>query len=441
MGRLLGNREYRQAFPEPPVLPYPGAPMPGKRLNLSEIDSPMVVPAVWACVALLANTISMLPLETFRKANNQGVSLRVDDPPLLQSPGSDLTLSEWIHAAVVSALLRGNTLGQIGGYDSRAYPTSVNLLNPDLVRMEVNRQTGYMEYRFMDDSVSPGEKPGTVHHEWRTGLPNADIWHMRGMTMPGVPIGLSPVAYGALQLGVDLNSRQFADQYFEGTQIPKAVVESDQEINQVQAQTIKDRIIANMTGRTPIVLGAGLKFVPITVKANESQFIETQGLSGAQICRFFSVPPEMVGYPTGHSMTYANQEQRSIDFVKYCVGFWLKRIEDALYPLLPGRVFVQFNPKALLRTDAMTAASVRIQEIAAKTRTPTEVREQDLNLPEMTQAQKDEVNMVPLDLNVVGGSKLGVKVNSSYNQQVNPGSANPTNTGAPANPQSGEDGQ
>jgi len=106
---------------------------------------------------------------------------------------------------------------------------------------------------------------------------------------------------------------------------------------------------------------------------------------------------------------------------------------------LPGKVLVEFNVKNLLRTDAMTAASIRIQEIAAKTRTPTEVREQDLNLPEMTQAQKDEVNMVPLDMNVVGGSKLGVKVNSSFDQVQSPGVANPTNTGTPATPKKGED--
>ncbi len=437
MGRLLGNREYRQAFPEPPVLPYPGAPMPGKRLNLSEIDSGMVIPAVWGCVSLIANTISTLPLETFRRRNNQGVALRIDDPPLLQNPGSELTQSEWVQAVMVSALLRGNSLGQIGGLDGRAYPTSVNLINPDMLRMEQNRDTGYMEYRFMDDGRNNGT--AVVHHEWRSGLPNADIWHMRGMTMPGVPIGLSPVAYGALALGVDLYSRQFAQQYFEGTTIPKAVVESDQEIDQAQAQTIKDRIMANMTGRTPIVMGAGLKFVPITIKANESQFLETQGISGAQICRFFGIPPSMLGYPEGKSMTYANQEQRSIDFLKYCIAFWLKRIEDSMYSLLPGKVLVEFNVKNLLRTDAMTAASIRIQEIAAKTRTPTEVREQDLNLPEMTQAQQDEVNMVPLDMNVVGGSKLGVKVNSSFDQVQSPGVANPTNTGTPATPKKGED--
>ncbi|MFF2551827.1 phage portal protein [Nocardia sp. NPDC058058] len=404
-------------------------------MNLASIDSPMAIPAVWGCVALIANTISMLPLETFKKKNDRGVALRADDPPLLQKPGSDLTLSEWIHAAMVSVLLRGNTLGQIGGFDSRGYPNSVNLLNPDTVGISVNRETGVVEYRFTD----PSGKPGAVHHEWRSGLANADIWHMRGMMMPGIPIGLSPIAYAALTLGVDVNSREFAGNFFEGSQMPKAVLETDQEVNQSQAQTIKDRITASMQGRAPIVLGAGLKFVPITIKPNEAQFLETQGVTGAQVCRFFSVAPEMLGYPAGHSMTYANEEQRSLDFLKYCVGFWLRRIEDALYQLLPGKQFVKFEPNELLRTDAMTAASIRLQELAGKLRTPTEIREQDLNLPEMTEEQKEEINLVPLDMNVIGGSKLGVKVNNTYNEMQNPGVANPSNTGKPAEPTPGED--
>lgn len=429
MGRLLGRREVRQAFPEPPVVPFPGAPYPGAGpMNLRTVDGPMVIPTVWACVSLLSNSVSMLPLNTFKR-DSDGIALKIDDPPLLREPSPGVTRSEWIHQVMMSLLLRGNAYGIVTGYDGLGFPTRIQLVNPDTVWINQDPDTGVVTYR-----VGSGAHQRTM----RSYADGGDLWHLRGLTIPGEPAGLSPITYAALAMEVDIRARQFASDYFDGSQIPKAVVETDQEVNQGQAQTIKDRIIASMRGRQPIVLGAGLRFVPMTIKAEESQFIETQRLSATQVCRFFNVPPELIGAESHSSMTYANVEQRSIDFLTYCVSFWLRRIEDAMFSLLPGSVFTEFNVKALLRTDAETTAAVHIQEIAAKLRTPTEIRNLDMNLPAMTEDQKAEVDLVPLVTNVIGGSRLGVKVNTSLEQQANPNDGNFIDTGKPAKTPKGE---
>jgi phage portal protein BeeE len=61
------------------------------------------------------------------------------------------------------------------------------------------------------------------------------MWHVRGLTLPGRVVGLSPISYAAAVLGLDLSSRQFASGFFDGGGIPKAVLESDQQVNQEQA--------------------------------------------------------------------------------------------------------------------------------------------------------------------------------------------------------------
>jgi hypothetical protein len=82
---------------------------------------------------------------------------------------------------------------------------------------------------------------------------------------------------------------------------------------------------------------------PISLRPDESQFLETQQANISEIARFFGIPAEMVGGKTGSSLTYANVEQRSLDFLTYGVAFWLKRIEDAFFDLLPQPQFVKFD--------------------------------------------------------------------------------------------------
>lgn len=428
MGRLFG-REARGAgwLPDPPVPPYPGAPIFGSANTTyavgGALDRPMAVPTVWACIGLLANSVSMLPIEAF-KTRADGISMKIiPDPPLLAKPSAGVVQSEWVHQVMVSLLLRGNAYGKITSRDNHGYPKSILLLNPDLVVVRQDPNTLEVTYKI-------GQDP-------KLYTPN-DIWHCKGLTLPGGLCGLSPVAYAASTIGVDVGARNFADNFFSDTQIPKAVLESDQQIDQTQALTIKDRVKAAMQNRDPMVLGAGLKFVPLAIKPEESQFLQTQQFSASQICKFFNVPPEMVGAESSNSMTYANVEQRSIDFLTYCVSFWLKRIEDSMYGLLEGTSFVRFDVSALLRTDAETTAAVHIQQIAAKVKTPTEVRA-EMNLLPMTEEQKKEVNLVPLITNVIGGSKLGVKVNTSVEAAQNPTDANPGNPGKPAKVPKGSD--
>ncbi len=235
-------------------------------------------------------------------------------------------------------------------------------------------------------------------------LGSKEIWHVRGMTLPGSHIGLSPIAYAAMVIGVDISARKFSKDFFDGSSLPKATVTSDQAIDQAQAQTIKDRIIASMSTRDPIVLGAGLKFTPLQVKPEESQFLESQNANVSQIARYFGVPPEMVGGTGSSSMTYANVEQRSIDFLTYTLSPWLKRLEDSLVALVPGTQTILFDLDPLLRTDAKTTAEVDNMRIAGKIKSPTEIRS-EINLPQMTPEQKIEVNLVPITVTPLGGMK------------------------------------
>lgn len=393
MSLFLGNVEKRQWTAEPVIPPVRGASIYGGGATVTnQPDQALTIPTVWSCVSLISNAVAMLPIETFEESSG-GVPSRIPNPQVLRNPYGDMTQAEWIHMAMVSMLLRGNIIARSLERDNQrlALPTQVQILNPDLVKLDADEDTGALRYTL----TSNGKL---------TEIPRDDVWHVRGLTMPGSRVGLSPISYAAAMMNVDLAARQFASDFFFGGGIPKAVVSTDQPVNQEQSRTIKDRVLAATRNREPIVLGQGLSYKTISVNPEESQFLATHAQTVTEVARLFNVPAGMVGGSEGGSMTYANVEQRSLDFLVHCVQPWLQRLEQALAWLLPPSQFVKFDTRVLLRTDAETQAKVWNQLLAGKIVVPSEIR-QEMGRPPMTDAQKIEADMVPLAITPLGGAK------------------------------------
>lgn len=386
MGLLTGLQR-RSWAGEPPVWPFPRSSSGGGGGDVGQ-QTALAVPAVWNCVSLIAGSISSLPLQTFRMSP-EGLPLRVTDSQLVISPGSGRTQSEWLYEVMVSVLLRGNAYGIISSRDYWGRPLQIDIQSPDDVDVKVDRDTGRVTY--------------TMRTTQRTYGPE-DFWHLRGMTFPGAHSGYSMVVAAAACINIDHSSRQFANDFFNGGGIPNGIVTSDQAISQSDAETMKARWEVATANRSLTVMGAGARYEKVSVAAEESQFLATQKDNLSNIARFFNLDPTMIGGPAGSSQTYANVEQKFLQYHIVTIAPWLKRLEDSFYPMLSQPTYVQFKTDALLRTDAETRARIHVQSLAGKWKTPTEVRF-DENLPPMTPAQKVESDMVPLSITPLGGAK------------------------------------
>lgn len=367
-----------QTFPVQPVPVVRGAGPAG--LGRDTIDAGLRVSAVWACVRLLADSVSMMPYGAFTMSN--GIRVPVSDPQLLRTPSADASPSDWVYMVMVSLLLRGNAYGHIAKRDFSGYPTQIELWSPDLVRTTV-------------------EAGKLIYHVGTERFPALDVWHVRAFRMPGLSVGLSPISYAATTVSTDAAIGEFAFGWFRDGAHPSAVLETEQPVNQTQASTIKDRFLAAARGREPMVLGAGVKYRPIQVAPNESQFLDAQKYGVAQIARVFGVPPEMIAAEAGNSMTYSNVEQRSIDFLTYSVQPWLTRLESAMSQLMPGSKHVRFDTSVLLRTDLETRVKAGAIAIASKQMVPDEVRAWH-DLPPLTDAQKALMDLIPLTVSPTG---------------------------------------
>lgn len=342
-------------FPEPIVPPFPGMSI-GGGMSVTP-DTALQVGAVWACVRLLADAVSMMPLHAFTVRD--GVRVPIDDPPLIVAPSADASMTDFVYMTMVSLLLKGNAYGRIVARDSMGYPTQIELQAPDRISVSM-AQDGTVSYRIAGKEV-----------------PTRDIWHVRAYRTPGAVTGLSPIAYAASTIGTQVAAENFAGGYFRDAPHPSAILVAKNQVTKDQARAIKESYMASVHGREIAVLGAGVEYQGLSITPEESQFLETKRVGVAEIARFFGVAPEMIGGTSGASMTYANVTQRAMDFLTYSVQPWLGRLEASLFPLLPGKKHVRFDTSVLVRMAGTDRWLMNKNKLTTGAATINEVRADD----------------------------------------------------------------
>src|SRR5829696_254065 len=230
--------------------------------------------AVWACVNLIAGSISTLPLAAYRRDERDPLP---DLPPILRAPSAGWNLPEFTYAVLQSLLLRGNAYGLIvDRAGAGLLPAQVELLAPERVGVEAN---GRIIWRIDGQEVDP-----------------ASIWHVKAFTAPGQVLGLSPIAHARQAIGLGIGVEKYAAKFFGESAIPSGVLTSDQDIKQDRADQLKARWRESYRqgGREIAVLGNGARFQAVTVPPEESQFLETTRANVATIARYFGVQPELI---------------------------------------------------------------------------------------------------------------------------------------------------
>lgn len=322
----------------------------------------MQLAAVWRCVTLVSELLSSMPVDVYRGAGP--AKAEVDKPPtVVLRPSLRVTRREWVYQYVSSMMLRGNAYGVVLARDENTeLPTVVEWVDPTSVTVDCPSSLALPEY-FIE-----GRK-----------VDRDSIVHLRNVLLPGYIEGLSPIEYHAETIGLGLAARKFGSQWFGQGAHPSAILSTDQKLVEKQAEEMKKSFIASIRKRRePAVLGAGIKYTPIQVNANESQFLATQQMSAVEIALVFGVPAEMIGASlpgSTNTKTYANREQMWQDFVSTCLAHYAGRLEDAWSAMTPRGQKVQFNLDALLRGDTLSRYQAHAIGINSGFLMPNEARE------------------------------------------------------------------
>lgn len=342
-------------------------------------DSALRHSAVWACVRIRADHISTLPCDVFRRVG--GVQVEVTKPPVLRQPGGDrVRYLEWMYSSQVDLDRSGNAFGIIVARTGQGLPAQIALQPAAATTVRV--RDGRVQYRF--GATAYRSSPS----EW---FDQDEVWHEKQYTVPGLPVGLSPVAYAAWSIGEFLSIQDFALTWFGGGGVPRGHLRNrNQTMSPATAAAVKERFKATVTSGDVFVTGSDWEYNMLQAEQTGAEWIEAKKFGVTDIARYFNCPADLIDAAvSGSSVTYANVTQRNLQFLVHNLGPTVIRREDALTQLLPQPQFVKLNTDALLRMDPQTRAATLRTQIESRTRAPSEARALD-NLPPFTEAQLAE---------------------------------------------------
>lgn len=325
---------------------------------------------IWAAAKLHASVESLMPIDVYRVVD--GIKIEVPTPPVLVYPsafaeGHFDTIAEWLFARRMSLQVWGNCFGEIVRVnEGTGKPEQIQLVPAEDVACRVKGRQ-IVEYRFGKTVVSPDR-----------------VWHDRDNLVPGVPVGLSPIAYAMLAIETSAKAREFANEWFGASPTPGGHMKNTAKVLAPgQSDAIKAKFLDSQENGGLLVTGSDWTFTPMSARAIEAGFIEQMGHGDVELCRFMNTPAAMIDVAvTGtSSITYSNITQKNLDFMVGRMGPALSRTDDALSTLTPRPRFVKLNRGAFLAMDPASRADLMKTQIEARLRTPSELRVLDDQQP------------------------------------------------------------
>jgi HK97 family phage portal protein len=302
--------------------------------------------AAYACVRLLSDTISTLPVDTFIRRDGNRLPYRPRPAWVYEPEGPGSSRIEYYKQIVVSMLLSHGAVVQI----LRNGNGEIVALQPlDPTRVDIRRNPATRLREFVIDGG-------------QAVLPGEDVLYIPEMRRPGSLKGVSRVDELKQTLGLAKALDEFASRYFSNGANTSGMIEFPGNLTQEQAKDLVDAFEAGHKGlkkaHRPGVLSGGAKFVKTGSDGEQAQMLQSRQFAVEEVARVFRVPPSMIGLNTPGAMSYASVEHNAIQFTRYSLTPLIAAIEEAHNRLLPGDVFLRVNMDGLLRGDSATQASV-----------------------------------------------------------------------------------
>lgn len=329
--------------------------VPGSMTDAGEAiseSSALGLSSVFGCVNLLAGTVASLPFMTYRRGEN-GRKIEKGHPLhrlLHESPNFEQTALDFWEYMQASLELWGNAYARIIRQGGRV--VALRPANPALVMVK-RKTTGALEYVWTEEGR-------------RFELEETQVLHIRGFG--GAPLGgMSTLHFARNAFGIARATDRAAGRTFQNGMRPTGAITFADWLTNEQHAIAKTRLTeeylgAENTGK-PLILEGGTKWEQLTVNPEDAQMLESRRFSVEEICRFFGVPPHMIGHTENSTSWGTGLEQQTLGFVKFTLRRRLRRIEQAVMKQLltpderAAGLYCEFSIEGLLRGDSASRAS------------------------------------------------------------------------------------
>ncbi len=338
-------------------------------------QSALQLSTYWANVKLLSQTVGTTSLPLYKKEANNGRTVLTDHELytiLHDSPNADQTSVEYWEGQTADLCIHGN------GYSEKQF-AGAKLIGLRPLSAEVTEpfrtKEGALKYRHWDR--------GKV-----VELPEDKVFHIKGFGNGG-DVGLSPIRAAAHALGIAQAAERASGGVFSnglrarGFFVMPGSLDADQ---RKQAEKTLVEPYSGPNGKQIGILEAGVKFEATNLKPVDAELLMQRRFSVEEICRFFGVPPIMIGHVAeGQTMWGTGVEELLMQF--YTIGLrpFFVRIEKAITKslILPGergKIYAEFNIESLLRANAQARSQLFSTYVTHGIMTRNEVRAKE-NLP------------------------------------------------------------
>jgi|TARA_R110000803_G_scaffold14673_10_gene40766 HK97 family phage portal protein len=360
----------------------------GLNLNPREVlvtpDTALTLTAVYAAVRVIAETISQLPLNYYKKTDT---GREIDEESSLQflvhsEPNQMQTKYIFWDTLISTMILYGNAYAYIER-DNRGLPLALILLHPDEVKVKV--KNGRVTYEVREDSTYDA----------------SDILHIPDMTLDGF-VGISRISMARDNIALGIAAQTYGKNFFESGGKISGVLRHPGQLGTEAMQALSGQWHStyhsgyNGSFKTA-VLEEGMDYKPIQLAPDQAQFLATRKFSIAEISRLMRVPMHLLG--DLEKSSFSNIEQQGIEFVQYCISPILVKIEQELnkkliFENMKGQRYFEHNINSLMRGDSKTRGDYYAKLFSVGAISPNEIRRKE----NLNDAKDGDGHYVPMNM-------------------------------------------
>src|SRR6266540_3839557 len=307
---------------------------------------------VWRCIRLISETLAALPIDIVRKRGE--VREPVARPPSwAETPNPEQTWFQFAERVFESLAMDGNAFIAITSVDAMGFPQELWVLHPRLIQVKSENGLTYFLWGPTNQRLSrygPADLTG-------------DVLHI-ALATAGGSRGMSPLEQARQAIGLGLVTEKFGARFFGRGQQMSGVIQlpaSQPNLSREHISLMRETWEAEHSGSDKAhragILTGGATWQAVSITNEDAQFLETRKFQVEEICRWFGVPPHMVGSVDRSTSWGTGIEQQSLGFVRFVLMPWIVRLEQGLSQLTPRGQFAKFNQRSLLRADTQSEAA------------------------------------------------------------------------------------
>jgi HK97 family phage portal protein len=417
LSRIFGpssvKAEEGQYRPGPYYLPYSGGWLSdeaGQYLNWWQMGhnvsgSAGINAMVEACVSAYSQTVSMCPGDHWRTKRNGGRE-RVTNSDLsriIKEPNDYQTISDFLLNLVRSLYVDGNAYA-LALRNNRYEVDSLHLMHPEVSHPQV--YGGEIFYSLGGNEVVSQRLLGASNKQMT--VPARDVLHIK-LHSPHWTSGHGLKGQSPLKqaIAMDLATSQAMTAqnlaFYTNQARPSSVLTTDEKVTAEQLKLLHDawnqQSRGMNQGKTPI-LTAGLKPVPLTVSAQDSQMAEIMKMSDQRIALAFRIPMAILGASESKSAA-SSTEALMHSWIAQGLGFALNQVEEGFGKFfgLKGQPeeYCEFSTSVLLRSSMKDRIAALAQGVQGGIYAPNEARAvEELPAVEFGEEPRVQQQVVPL---------------------------------------------